>query len=306
MVAQHWDSGFMRYSHEALGRHAGLSDAELEALREGRWDAFDGEERLVARTSLLLAGDGDLDDGAYAAAEAALGESGLFELLTLVGYYATLALQLRVFRIGLPDPLTPPKWRSGPTKWRSGTTKSALRLRRSATSYGVRAASFVPECHFVRRVCHFVVPECHFVRSRCHVVGGRGGRGARGCRRGAGGSARGRRSDRGCPRASGAPPRAGGRPPRCQLAPKPTHTGVQHAARSQSPRCRISRARRIWKAVRGPSAQMGAVLTGHSRRSRRHQLQLEVLEDARVDQDGRDVLVREPDHLGTLTRRRPA
>ena len=102
MVTQHWDSGFMRYSHEALGRHAGLSDAELEALREGRWDAFDGQERLVARISLLLAGDGDLDDGAYADAEAALGQSGLFELLTLVGYYATLALQLRVFRIGLP------------------------------------------------------------------------------------------------------------------------------------------------------------------------------------------------------------
>ncbi len=103
MVAQHWDSGFMRYSHEALGRHAGLSDAELTALREGRWDAFEGEERLVARTSLLLAGDGDLDDHAYADARAALGESGMFELLTLVGYYATLALQLRVFRIGLPD-----------------------------------------------------------------------------------------------------------------------------------------------------------------------------------------------------------
>lgn len=102
MVAQHWDSGFMRYSHEALGRHAGLSDAELTALREGRWGVFEGEERLVARTSMLLATGGDLDDQDYAAAEAALGEPGLFELLTLVGYYATLALQLRVFRIGLP------------------------------------------------------------------------------------------------------------------------------------------------------------------------------------------------------------
>jgi 4-carboxymuconolactone decarboxylase len=31
-----------------------------------------------------------------------MGAAGLFELLTLVGYYATLALQLRVFRVPAP------------------------------------------------------------------------------------------------------------------------------------------------------------------------------------------------------------
>jgi 4-carboxymuconolactone decarboxylase len=45
---------------------------------------------------------GDLDDAQYAGAVAQLGEAGVFELTTLVGYYATLALQLRVFRVGLP------------------------------------------------------------------------------------------------------------------------------------------------------------------------------------------------------------
>ncbi|MFN8193878.1 MAG: hypothetical protein U0R80_06280 [Nocardioidaceae bacterium] len=102
MVAQHWDSGFMRYSHEALGRGYGMTDEEVTALREGRWDVFTGDERLIARTSFLLATDGDLADDDYAAALAALGEPALFELLSLVGYYATLALQLRVFRIPVP------------------------------------------------------------------------------------------------------------------------------------------------------------------------------------------------------------
>ena len=36
------------------------------------------------------------------AAIAALGEEGLVELSTLVGYYATLALQLRIFRVPAP------------------------------------------------------------------------------------------------------------------------------------------------------------------------------------------------------------
>jgi 4-carboxymuconolactone decarboxylase len=41
----------------------------------------------------------DLDDAQYAVAVAALGERALVELSTLVGYYATLALQLRIFRV---------------------------------------------------------------------------------------------------------------------------------------------------------------------------------------------------------------
>ena len=53
---------------------------------------------MVARTAAALAARGDLDDAEYREA-GQLGADGLFELLTLVGYYATLALQLRVFRV---------------------------------------------------------------------------------------------------------------------------------------------------------------------------------------------------------------
>ena len=102
VVAQHWDSAFEWYAHEAVGRNVGLTDGELAALRDLRWDAFDGDERLIAATSHRLASAGDLDDAAYDDVVAALGRPCLFELLTIVGYYATLALQLRVFRVGIP------------------------------------------------------------------------------------------------------------------------------------------------------------------------------------------------------------
>jgi 4-carboxymuconolactone decarboxylase len=102
VVSRHWDSTFEWYAHEAVGRHVGLTDDELDALRTQRWDAFSGDEHAVAATTHLLATDGDLDDTAYSDAISSLGESGLFELLTLVGYYATLALQLRVFRVSAP------------------------------------------------------------------------------------------------------------------------------------------------------------------------------------------------------------
>jgi 4-carboxymuconolactone decarboxylase len=108
-VARIWDSAFERHAHEAVGRAAGLTGEELAALRAGHAAAFgDPAERVVLDTVTALAAGGDLSDEQYAAAEAALGRSLLFELTTLVGYYATLALQLRVFRVAAPRSLDSP------------------------------------------------------------------------------------------------------------------------------------------------------------------------------------------------------
>jgi 4-carboxymuconolactone decarboxylase len=103
VVAAHWDSEFEWHAHAAAGRAAGLSEQELAPVRDGREpELADPVERAAVRACRALVRRGDLDDAEYAAAVAALGESGVFELTTLAGYYATLALQLRVFRVGLP------------------------------------------------------------------------------------------------------------------------------------------------------------------------------------------------------------
>ncbi len=97
VVAAHWGSAFEREAHEAVGRAVGLTEPEIEALRAGAAPALadPAEQAVVRATSALLLGG--LDDADYAAAVAAVGERGVFELTTLVGYYAMLALQLRVF-----------------------------------------------------------------------------------------------------------------------------------------------------------------------------------------------------------------
>jgi 4-carboxymuconolactone decarboxylase len=103
VVAAHWRSGFEWYAHEAVARSVGLTEAELAAIRDGRYTELAGREALVARTAAALLTRGDLEDAEYREAVEHLGPAGLFELLTLVGYYATLALQLRVFRVPAPD-----------------------------------------------------------------------------------------------------------------------------------------------------------------------------------------------------------
>jgi 4-carboxymuconolactone decarboxylase len=103
VVAQAWDSDYERSSHEPIGREAGLTAPEIEALRAGTDPGFtDDRERVAYSAVRSLVGIGvpaDLDDAQYAVAVAALGERALVELSTLVGYYATLALQLRIFRV---------------------------------------------------------------------------------------------------------------------------------------------------------------------------------------------------------------
>lgn len=98
LVAARWDSEFEREAHEAVGSAAGLTPPELSALRDGDITSFTGVDAVVAVATMRLL-DGDLSDEAWDEASAALGAEGVFELTVLVGYYATLALQLRVFRV---------------------------------------------------------------------------------------------------------------------------------------------------------------------------------------------------------------
>jgi 4-carboxymuconolactone decarboxylase len=110
VVAAHWRSDFEWYAHEAVGRSVGLSDTELAAVQDVGHAALTGREAVVARTVAALVARGDLDDAEYREAVSQVGTAGVFELLTLVGYYATLALQLRVFRVPAPDGTAQPAW----------------------------------------------------------------------------------------------------------------------------------------------------------------------------------------------------
>src|SRR3954465_9530919 len=102
-VAGPWGGGLRLYAHVPLARHAGLTDEESRAAVDGGAVPFaDPVERTVLQVVRALLRTSDLTDEEYAAGYEAIGEQGLVELTTLVGYYATLALQLRVFRVGLP------------------------------------------------------------------------------------------------------------------------------------------------------------------------------------------------------------
>lgn len=111
VVAAHLRAGYEWYAHERIGRRAGLAEAELAALRTAGDPALaDARELVIHRTCRALVTEGDLGDALYTEATTVLGHATLVELVTLVGYYSTLALQMRVFRTPLPDGEPDPDW----------------------------------------------------------------------------------------------------------------------------------------------------------------------------------------------------
>jgi 4-carboxymuconolactone decarboxylase len=98
-VAVRWESAFEQQAHEAVGRSIGLTDTEIGALRAGQPPSLDDAYEVMCLRVVRALLAGDLDDDLWAEASGMLGQQTIFELTTLVGYYATLALQMRVFRI---------------------------------------------------------------------------------------------------------------------------------------------------------------------------------------------------------------
>jgi len=96
-------SEFEWYAHALLGRQAGLTDAEIDALRIGAASAtFDAAETLVRTIVEELVDERDIGDERFREAAATLGTPVLVELVLLVGHYDLLALSMQVFRVPLP------------------------------------------------------------------------------------------------------------------------------------------------------------------------------------------------------------
>ena len=99
VVAVHWGSTFEREAHEAVGRQCGLTESELMQLREGEeLTLTDPAEQACHDLARALVA-GDVDDPTWLAGTSVIGIRAAYELIVLVGYYSTLALQMRVLRV---------------------------------------------------------------------------------------------------------------------------------------------------------------------------------------------------------------
>ena len=102
-VGAHWRSEFEFWAHAPMALEYGVDESIIDALRSGAPPVFErGDERIVHEVARQLLNDRRVDDRTYADAEALLGEVGMVELVTLIGYYCLISMLLNLFEVPLP------------------------------------------------------------------------------------------------------------------------------------------------------------------------------------------------------------
>lgn len=106
-VAAHWGSAYEWYAHQRVAREVGVSDGELEAVRDGRIpDGAPAAETAALELVTALLQERMVGPELYQRVVAHHGPSGLVEICAVVGYYQLLAGLLAAADVGAPDDLT--------------------------------------------------------------------------------------------------------------------------------------------------------------------------------------------------------
>jgi 4-carboxymuconolactone decarboxylase len=103
VIAQHWDADYVRQAHIRLGKEAGLTQAQIDAILAGRDPKLsDPHERAVHRFATALGAGAKMSDAEFAEIEQVLGRAGIAEVLALFGYYTAVALGMKLHQVPVP------------------------------------------------------------------------------------------------------------------------------------------------------------------------------------------------------------
>jgi len=102
-TARFWRAQYEWYAHAPLAEKAGVPAAAIEAIRTDGTPQFTAtDEALVYRICSEIFRTQRLSDESFAEATAALGEQGLVEIISIIGYYTLIGNTLNVFQVPLP------------------------------------------------------------------------------------------------------------------------------------------------------------------------------------------------------------
>ncbi len=108
-VGAHFKAKFELAAHKKLAMRAGISDVVTEAIHQGELPDFAHEEhRLSYQLASQLLNDHRVDDTTYRQGVELWGESGMIELVTVIGYYCIVCLTLNTFQIPVSETMEDP------------------------------------------------------------------------------------------------------------------------------------------------------------------------------------------------------
>lgn len=103
-VARHFDCLGEQQIHEPIAREAGLSEADVIALREGRPPALrNRRQQLLYDASGALLQTNRIPQGLFDELQAEFGTTAVVEIVGVIGYYALVAMTLNAFEMRKAD-----------------------------------------------------------------------------------------------------------------------------------------------------------------------------------------------------------
>ncbi len=103
VVARTWGSEFEWLVHKPIALAAGVPADAVEAIRSGRTPLLeDPALSAVYAFCAALLSDHHVDDDLYADAVRALGETGVVDLVGVLGYYSLISMTINAFRVPPP------------------------------------------------------------------------------------------------------------------------------------------------------------------------------------------------------------
>ncbi|HVZ13895.1 MAG TPA: carboxymuconolactone decarboxylase family protein, partial [Bauldia sp.] len=104
VTGAHWRAGFEWHAHAPIAIKAGLSADVVDAIRRDEEPSFtnaaEGAVYAFCRRLLTMR---TMDQATYDQARQAIGETGLVDLVGILGYYALISMTIVGFEVPTPD-----------------------------------------------------------------------------------------------------------------------------------------------------------------------------------------------------------
>jgi 4-carboxymuconolactone decarboxylase len=103
-VARHWHGSYVFTAHSRAARKAGISDEVIAAIGHDETPPLsDVRERAVHAIAWAAEAPTPASDSVFDAAIEAIGHNGLSELLVFLGYYSSVAIAMKLFKVPVPS-----------------------------------------------------------------------------------------------------------------------------------------------------------------------------------------------------------
>ena len=103
VTASYWRSNFEWYAHAPMAREAGITDAQIEHIKQGERPLFpEAAQQVAFDAATELVETRTLSEPTFNRLQLELGEEGSINFVALIGYYLGVSAMLNAFDIPVP------------------------------------------------------------------------------------------------------------------------------------------------------------------------------------------------------------